>query len=66
MKEIVIFTDGSCKGASGNKRAGCGVYFPKHEKYNISYKINDGKITNQVEDLTACVDGIERVLIVAR
>ena len=62
MKEIVIFTDGSCKGPTGNKRAGCGVYFPKHEKYNISYKIKRGNITNQVAELTACVKGIEKVL----
>ena len=62
MKEIVIFTDGSCKGAQGNKRAGCGVYFQDNEKYNISYKIKKGNITNQVAELTACVKGIERVL----
>tara|TARA_Y100000589_G_C27077305_1_gene598055 strand:- start:465 stop:953 length:489 start_codon:yes stop_codon:yes gene_type:complete len=62
MKEIIIFTDGSCKGPVGNKRAGCGVYFPKHEKYNISYKIKRGNITNQVAELTACVKGIEKVL----
>ena len=43
MKEIVIFTDGSCKGAQGNKRAGCGVYFQDNEKYNISCKIKKRK-----------------------
>ena len=62
MKQVIIFTDGSCKGPSGNKRAGCGVYFPKKEKYNISYKIKKGNITNQVAELTACIKGIEKVL----
>jgi len=62
MKEIIIFTDGSCKGPTQNKRAGCGVYFPKHEKYNISYKLKKENITNQVAELTACVKGIEKVL----
>lgn len=62
MKEVIIFTDGSCKGPSGQKRAGCGVFFPKYEKYNISYKIRRGNITNQVAELKACVKGIEKVL----
>jgi ribonuclease HI len=62
MKEITIFTDGSCKGPAGNKRAGYGVYFPNHKKYNISSKLKKGNITNQVVELTACVKGIERVL----
>ena len=62
MKEIVIFTDGSCKGPVKNKRAGCGIYFQKYEKYNISYKLNKGNITNQVAELTACIKGIEKVL----
>lgn len=62
MKEIIIFTDGSCKGPKNNKRAGCGVYIPKYEKYNISYKLKKGNITNQVAELKACIKGIERVL----
>ena len=62
MKEVIIFTDGSCKGPSKNKRAGCGIYFPKYKNYNISYKINKGKKTNQVAELTACIKGIEKVL----
>ena len=62
MKEIVIFTDGSCKGCVDNKRAGCGVYIPNKEKYNISYKIKKGNKTNQVAELTACIKGIEKIL----
>lgn len=62
MKEIEIFTDGSCKGPNKSKRAGCGIYLPKYEKYNISYKIKKGNITNQVAELKACIKGIERVI----
>jgi len=62
MKEIIIFTDGSCKGPTNNKRGGCGVYFPSKEKYNISYKLNKGNITNQVAELKACIKGIEKVI----
>ena len=62
MKEIIIFTDGSCKGPIKNKRGGCGVYFPKYTKYNISYKLKKENITNQVAELTACIKGIEKVL----
>lgn len=62
MKEVIIFTDGSCKGPNENKRAGCGIYFPDNKKYNISYKLKKGKITNQIAELKACVKGIEKIL----
>lgn len=62
MKEVVIFTDGSCKGPNENKRAGCGVYFPDNKKYNISYKLKKRKITNQIAELKAGIKGIEKIL----
>lgn len=62
MKEIIIFTDGSCKSSIDKKRAGCGVYFQGYEKYNICYKIKKGNITNNVAELKACIKGIEKVL----
>lgn len=59
---IKVFTDGSCKGPTGNKRAGYGCYFPDNCKYNISKKINGDKITNQVAELTACIKAIEKII----
>lgn len=61
MKDIIVFTDGSCKGPIDNKRAGYGCYFPQYEKLNISKKLKKN-ITNQVAELTACVKAIEKIL----
>jgi ribonuclease HI len=57
---VIIFTDGSCKG-SKEKKAGYGVYFPNH-KYKIIKTLSGNKITNQVAELTACIKGIEKIL----
>tara|TARA_A100001015_G_scaffold291615_1_gene366008 strand:- start:721 stop:1203 length:483 start_codon:yes stop_codon:yes gene_type:complete len=62
MKELTVFTDGSCKGPNENKRGGYGCYFPKYEKYNISKKLKSKKISNQVAELKACIKGIDKIL----
>ena len=62
MKEVIIFTDGSYKGPANSKRGGCGIYFPKNNKYNISYKLKKNNITNQVAELQACIKGIEKII----
>lgn len=61
MKEIIVFTDGSCKGPTNNKRGGYGCYFPNNEKLNISKKLSKD-ITNQVAELKACIKAIEKIL----
>jgi ribonuclease HI len=59
---IKVFTDGSCKGSTNNKRAGYGCYFPDNNKLNISKKLKGNKITNQVAELTACIKAIEKII----
>ena len=60
MSEI-IFTDGSSLNNQNKKlrKGGYGVFFGDNDKRNISKKLKGSKITNQVAELTACVEAIK-------
>lgn len=62
MTKIDIFTDGSslCNNLDESKRMGGIGVFSNIEKLNISEKLN-GKVTNQIAELTACIKGIEQI-----
>lgn len=60
-QKTVIFTDGSSKNNNkkGVKRyGGIGVFFGKDDPRNISEPL-EGKVTNQIAELTACIRGLE-------
>lgn len=53
-----FFTDGSSKGNQfKNPTGGYGVYYPENSQLNISKKL-EGKVTNNIAELTAVYDGI--------
>ena len=53
-----FFTDGSSKGNQyKNPTGGYGVYYPENPELNISKKL-EGKVTNNIAELTAVYDGI--------
>lgn len=60
MSEI-IFTDGSTLNNQNKKyrKGGYGVFFGDNDKRNISKKLVGSKITNQVAELTACIEAIK-------
>lgn len=60
MSEI-IFTDGSSLNNQNKKlrKGGYGVFFGDNDNRNISKKLTGLKITNQVAELTACVEAIK-------
>jgi ribonuclease HI len=67
---MIIYTDGACKNNQNkyNRTAGCGVFFGNNEIDNlkidnISIKLDGPKQTNQVAELTACILGIERLIV---
>ena len=67
MKEICFFTDGSSLNnqKKGQRRGGVGVFFGDKDPRNISRSLVESKhfkVTNQVAELLACVNGIERLL----
>jgi ribonuclease HI len=56
---IYIFTDGSCISMrSKYPKAGYGVFFGDNDPRNISKSIEGEKITNNVAELTAILEGI--------
>ena len=68
MNNIIIFTDGSTfnnQNKNGNRKGGVGVFFGDDDERNISYGMVETpkqKVTNNVCELTACIDGIEKVM----
>jgi ribonuclease HI len=64
MKTINIFTDGAVPGnqKSNVNKGGVGVFFGINDTRNISYKIIDNKITNQITELTACIMALETII----
>lgn len=67
MKSINIFTDGAVPNnqKQGNRKGGVGVFFGNDDPRNISWSIketNDVKVTNQVCELLACIQGLETVI----
>jgi ribonuclease HI len=64
MSSIIIFTDGAVPNnqKGGNRKGGVGVFFGDNDVRNISYSIKETanmKVTNQICELLACVNGIE-------
>jgi ribonuclease HI len=57
----IIFTDGSSINNHNKytRRGGYGVFFGDNDNRNISKKLTGDKITNQVAELTACIEGIK-------
>tara|TARA_A100001015_G_C15020252_1_gene727611 strand:+ start:1017 stop:1517 length:501 start_codon:yes stop_codon:yes gene_type:complete len=67
METIVIFTDGSTLNnqVKGNRKGGAGVFFGDNDKRNLSISLvetDNFKVTNQVAELTACIEGIEKII----
>jgi ribonuclease HI len=54
---IDVFTDGCClnNGKIKKKKAGYGIYFPKHEKFNVSNPFIIGDETNNRAELFALI-----------
>jgi ribonuclease HI len=61
--EIVMYTDGSCKGAQTNRKCGIGVHFPNKEINDISepLPVKLKPYTNQRAELYAIYMGIKRI-----
>lgn len=58
-----VYTDGACLGPPSKRVAGCGVFFDKDDKRNISYKIpNLYKQTNQVAELMGIFCALQTIL----
>jgi ribonuclease HI len=61
MDIIEVFTDGAAKNNNNKNKiriGGMGVFFGDNHKLNISAKL-DGKVTNQIAELTACILAIK-------
>jgi ribonuclease HI len=69
IEEIIIFTDGATPNNQnkGNRIGGVGVFYENNIVGNISYGLietESNKVTNQICELLACIDGLEKVLTV--
>lgn len=67
MTSIIIFTDGAVPNNQfkGNRKGGIGVFFGQNDSRNISKSIKESsttKVTNQVCELLACINGLETLL----
>ncbi len=63
---MIIYTDGACKNNQNKytRTAGCGVFFNNNINIdNISVKLDGPKQTNQVAELTACILGCEKLIV---
>lgn len=62
MKEITVYTDGSCKKTKYGNKCGYGVYFPNGELKNISKKFVHEPLTNQRTELYAIYKALKRII----
>lgn len=61
IKNVIIFTDGSCSKKKGvTPKCGYGVYFPNKELKNISKPFTVGELTNQRAELYAIYKAIKK------
>lgn len=61
---IIVYTDGACiNNGKKNAKAGYGVFFGDMDSRNKSVPIIEGKITNQVAELSAIIDAVEIILL---
>jgi len=68
MKSIKIFTDGAVPNNQnkGNRTGGIGVFFGVDDDRNISQQLKETKkmkVTNQICELTACIEGLKTLLM---
>ena len=60
---IIVYTDGACiNNGKKNAKAGYGVFFGDMDSRNKSVPIIEGKITNQVAELSAIIDAVETII----
>ncbi len=58
-----VYTDGACLGPPSERVSGCGVFFDKDDRRNISYKIPKiYKQTNQVAELMGIFCALQTIL----
>ena len=64
MDDIIIFTDGATPNNQNKKlrKGGIGVYFPHNTELNISLQL-EGNITNNICELTACIEGLKKIIM---
>jgi len=61
---VIVYTDGACiNNGKKNAKAGYGVFFGDMDSRNKSVPITEGKITNQVAELSAIIDAVETILL---
>jgi ribonuclease HI len=54
--DIIVYTDGSCiNNGYPNAEAGIGIYFGLNDSRNVSNKIENGKKSNNIAELTALI-----------
>jgi ribonuclease HI len=59
VNTIYIYTDGAChNNGSKNAIAGIGVFLSKDSEFNISRKLEGDKLTNNIAELRAAIEGI--------
>jgi ribonuclease HI len=58
--DIIVYTDGSAiNNGKRNCYGGIGIFFGNNDIRNVSEKLPDGKASNNVAELTACLRAIE-------
>ena len=61
--DIIVYTDGSAiNNGKKNCYGGIGVFFGDNDLRNISERLPDGKASNNVAELTACLRAIEIIV----
>lgn len=62
-KDIIVYTDGSAiNNGKKNCYGGIGIFFGDNDTRNLSQKLPEGKASNNVAELTACLIAIEIII----
>ena len=63
VSDIIVYTDGSAiNNGKKNCYGGIGVFFGDNDLRNVSERLPDGKASNNVAELTACLRAIEIII----
>ena len=66
--DIIVYTDGSTLNNQhkGHRKGGIGVFFGNNDSRNKSIKLIESatnKVTNQVAEISACIEAIESIIL---
>jgi ribonuclease HI len=60
--DIIVYTDGACsRNGTKHATAGYGIYVSENNPLNCSVRLTNGKLTNNVAEITAVIEAIKMV-----